>query len=408
MATLQRLARPGAYDVLALTSAIWFLAKFTRYAFPPLFETFQREYGVSPATLGLLFTLLMLVYAGMQFPSGAMADRLGSVRVVTGGVLVLAVGAFGLAVTQSFPVLVGAMLLVGLGTGVHKTVAVTLLARTYPDRLGRTLGTMDAIGGLGGVVAPGAVLLALSMTVGWPGLFLVIGAASVLLAVAFVRRAPSREAAGDDGDPSGEGSATVREYLAVLRVPRVAGFVLVIVAYSFAFNGLVAFLPLFLSAGKGLSAGTTGGLYAALFAVSLVQPLTGGLSDRFGRFALMVGTLGTASVALGALLLDVPLVVVALLVVLIGLGGHGFRPVREAHLMDVLPAGVGGGSLGVVRTVMMGVGAISPAVVGLLAEVSSYATAFLGLAAAFGTGAVIATALALADRRWPAPDRLRE
>jgi len=46
------LGRIREYDVLVLTSLIWFLGKFVRYAFPPLFEPLQASYGVSNAAVG--------------------------------------------------------------------------------------------------------------------------------------------------------------------------------------------------------------------------------------------------------------------------------------------------------------------------------------------------------------------
>ncbi|ERH11925.1 MAG: major Facilitator superfamily, partial [halophilic archaeon J07HB67] len=85
----------AGFDALVLVSLIWFLAKFLRYAFPPLFPTFQTEFAVSNGQLGAAFTAMMTVYAAMQFPSGALADRLGVVRVVVCGAGVAAVGALG-------------------------------------------------------------------------------------------------------------------------------------------------------------------------------------------------------------------------------------------------------------------------------------------------------------------------
>ncbi|MFC6754005.1 MFS transporter, partial [Halorubrum tibetense] len=92
------LRRLGEYDVLVLVSLIWFLGKFVRYAFPPLFETLQGAYGVSTATIGVAFTGFMTVYALMQFPSGAVADRVGPVRVIVAGAAVAGLGALAVAV----------------------------------------------------------------------------------------------------------------------------------------------------------------------------------------------------------------------------------------------------------------------------------------------------------------------
>lgn len=187
-------------------------------------------------------------------------------------------------------------------------------------------------------------------------------------------------------------------YLEILRRPRIAAFVLVVVTHSFAFNGLVAFLPLFLVSTKGLTTAPAGFLYATLFAVSLVQPVTGGLGDRFGRYPLMVATLGLAAVALAGLLIDGPILFLAPLIAVLGLGGHGFRPVRDTHLIVVLPTDAAGGSLGIVRTIMIGAGAVSPAIVGFIAELTTYFVAFLLLAGTLGLGAALVAGLAIVGR----------
>jgi len=74
--------------------------------------------------------------------------------------------------------------------------------------------------------------------------------------------------------------------------------VIVTIAFSFAYNGAVAFLPLYLSQAAGLSTATANLLYSALFAVTFVQLVSGDLSDRFGRFPVMVAALALAAAAL--------------------------------------------------------------------------------------------------------------
>jgi hypothetical protein len=52
------------------------------------------------------------------------------------------------------------VILIGLGTGVHRTVSIDQLSWRYPDRIGRLLGLFDTVGTLGGVAASLAVVLA--------------------------------------------------------------------------------------------------------------------------------------------------------------------------------------------------------------------------------------------------------
>ena len=396
------------YDVLVLTSLIWFLGKFLRYAFPPLFEPLQVSYGVSNAAVGAAFSGFMAVYALMQFPSGAVADRIGAVRVIAVGAGVAGVGALALLFDTPFAVLAGAMLVIGAGTGAHKTVAVRLLSRVYPVRTGRALGAHDTFGAFGGVAAPAAVVLFVSAPAAldallsrlpgadWRGLFVVTGVLALALAAAFILRVPSRLPTDADRGPERSGpEPSARDYLALFEDRRIAAFVLVTVAFSFAYNGTVAFLPLYLSQEGGLTTATASLLYSALFAVTFVQLVSGDLSDRLGRFPVMVAALGLAAAALIGVVAfaGAGAVVLGVLVVALGLGSHGFRPVRGAYLIEALPERLAGGGLGVVRTLLMGAGAVAPALVGSVADVAGFRPAFGLLAGSLALAALVAAGL---------------
>ena len=117
------------YRLVALVSLLWFMVQFLRFVFPPLFETFQSTYGVSNTQTGVLFTGLMLSYAAVQFPSGVLGDRFGLPTVIFAGAAVFTVAALLVAASPSFLVLAFAAMLIGFGTGPHKTVAIPLLSR---------------------------------------------------------------------------------------------------------------------------------------------------------------------------------------------------------------------------------------------------------------------------------------
>ncbi|MFW5918615.1 MAG: MFS transporter [Halanaeroarchaeum sp.] len=411
----------GRFDVLVLSALVWFLGKFVRYAFPPLFGTLGDGYGVSRTLLGTAFTGFMLIYALLQFPSGLLADRYGAVRVIVGGSLLTAVGALATLVDAPFVVLAGAMLAMGAGTGTYKTVAVRLLARTYPSQTGRVLGVFDTFGTFGGVAAPAAIVLVASRPVvfGAPWRLVFLGAAigSVLLAIAFALRVSDRDSTtshddstastpADNSDAGHEGTGTadavdVRTYIGMFRRPTFTGFVLVTILFGFAYNGTVAFLPLYLTSETTLSSVTANLLFSALFVVSVVQLLTGEASDRVGTPPILVLTLAAATAGLLAILAvsdtGGPLLLGAAVLTL-GIGAHGFRPVRGAYLMDIVPDAVAGGSFGIVRTLLMGAGAIAPAIVGYLSETAGFRPAFSLLAGSLLGATGLMVVLWIADR----------
>jgi MFS family permease len=408
-----RVSALAEYDALVLTAAVWFLAKLLRYAFPALFPTFRGEFGVSTAVLGTAFAVTMGVYSIMQFPSGVLADRVGSGTVIAGGAVVVSLAGAVLWVDGPFLAVIVGMVLVGAGTGVHKTVSVDLLSRVYPDRTGRTLGVFDTVGALGGAAAPPLVVLALARA-DWHLFFVVGGAMALVLAVGVVRRVVGRVALSgrltrSDGGPSGETDRPndgkkgggLRNYLVLFGDRRFTAFVGVTLCFGFAYNGFVAFLPLFLT-DRGVPDATVSVLFSALFVVSLVQLVTGDLADRVGALSLSAGLLALATVSMAALVTVVAVAPAALgaVVVGVGLGSHGFRPVRGVYLSSVVPEDVAGGGIGMVRTLLMGTSAVSPAVVGVVAEGVGFDPAFSLLAAAMavGTGlAVLAIVLEQTD-----------
>lgn len=389
--------RSTGIEPLVLVGGLWLTAKLARYSFPALFPTLELSLSVSSSQLGVAYTAMLLVYSLVQFPSGALADALDDVRVIAVGAATAAAGAVGFLLPTSYPLLVAGMLLVGLGTGVHKTVSVGLLARLYPSRTGRALGVFDTLGTVGGIVAPPAVVFALA-SVGWQALLAGVGVVAMFLTLGLLTRVPRAIAGTRPTATDLRDRLAIRPYLDPFRDHQFLLFVGVTLCFSFAYNGVVAFLPSYLIE-RGLSEATAALLFSGLFAVSVVQVVTGGLADRLGQLPLVVGVLALATGSLVGLVAAAGTVLpLAVATIGLGIGSHGFRPVRAAYLSAAIPDDIAGGGLGLVRTLLMGVGAVAPATVGLVADVASFRVAFVVLAVAMGLAAVFALLAALGRR----------
>lgn len=372
------------YDLVILVSLLWFMIQFLRFAFPPLFETFQGIYGVTNTQTGILFTALMLAYAFVQFPAGVLGDRMGRPVVILGGAVVFSGAALLAAFSPTFLVMTIAAVIIGLATGPHKAVSIPLLSSQYPDRTGRALGAMDTIGQFGGMTAPLIVVAFLSIAL-WQGVFIFGGALSLAFSLLFylrirgdeslqVREAPTKT----DGEDDGSGAS----YVSVFTDPDLLVFMFVTMLFTFAWNGLSSFFPLFLATEKGISSGNVGAFYSLLFAASISQTVTGDLSDRVGRLRVGVMLFGAMFVGVVSLLFVGSLYALAAITILIGVGFHGFRPVRDSYLMDVIPDDISGGTFGVVRTGMTTVGAFAPAIIGYLSDTAGFGIAFTVIGAA--------------------------
>ncbi len=383
------------YRLVVSVSLLWFMVQFLRYVFPPLFGTFQSVYGVSNTQTGILFTLLMLAYAVVQFPSGVLGDRVGLPTVIFAGAIVFTGAALLAATSPSFLVLVLAAVLIGLGTGPHKTVAIPLLARRYADHPGRVLGVMDTVGQFGGMVAP-LVVVALAGVFIWQSVFLLGAAVSGVLALSFywVVRSDSTVGAIDlSVERTTETEGDGRSYRSVFSERPFLVFVAVTICFTFSWNGVASFLPLYLTAEKGVSTGVSGVLYSLLFAMTVSQTITGEIGDRAGKLTVAAALFGTMAVGLVLLLFGGSIATLVIGTVVVGIGFHGFRPVRDAYLMDIIPDGVGGGTLGGVRTLMTGVGALSPAMVGVLSDTTGFVPAFGVIGAVVVLGGLLTLSL---------------
>jgi MFS family permease len=378
------------FDLVFLIAGIWFMVQFLRYVFPPLFGTFQDLYGVSNTQTGALFTLLMLGYSAMQFPAGWLSDRLDEVTVIVAGVGAFTAAAVFTAFAPTFVLLTVAAVGIGVGTGVHKTVAIPYLSKTYPERTGLALGVMDTIGQFGGMAAPIVVVALIASALPWSSVFVIGAVVSAGIGAVFYRRARRHrvdtlnisDGRGDVQPESEKTRVSSKEYAAVFSNRKLLVFIVVTVLFTFAWNGLSAFFPLFLSNEKGLSAGMAGFAYSLLFAASMSQMVTGVASDRRGRLGISLLLFGLMAFGIVTLLVVESIVLLLLLTVVTGIGFHGFRPVRDSYLMELIPESLGGGALGIIRTAMTIIGALAPATIGFLTDQVGYIPAF-GLIAVF-------------------------
>ncbi len=389
------------FDALVFLALIWFMIQYLRFVFPPLFETLQLEYTISNTEVGFIYSVLLFGYASMQFPGGYLSDRFDEWSVITGGVVVFSIGLLLVFFSVPFWSLVIAAGLIGMGTGVHKIVAINLIHRLYSERTGLSIGVMDSVGIFGGVFAPLTVVLVLDLAINWRSIF--FGGFVVCAILAYGFYAVSKEYTEEPKLDEAKSSESEEQfsYIAIFKNYHFSAFVVVSTTFVFAWTGITAFFPLYLSTVGSFSGSVAGLLYGLLFTLSLTQALTGGLSDRYDRVTMALVLYVLMSLSILAFVLSSGLVAVILSTTLLGLAFHGFRPIREAYLIEIIPSEVGGGVLGLVRTVMTIIGAVSPIAMGAAADAFGlvYAFAILSGVTTFGV-IVIITMLFV-----PMPDR---
>ena len=113
--------------------------RFGYYTMLAVFALFLRaNYGLSPAMAGTIYSsFLMLVYF-LPLIGGIMADKFGFGRMVTTGIIIMFAGYLLLSVplggdTLALVVMLAALLLIGLGTGLFKGNLQVMVGDLYND-----------------------------------------------------------------------------------------------------------------------------------------------------------------------------------------------------------------------------------------------------------------------------------
>jgi MFS family permease len=166
--------------VVLLLAAVLLINYIDRGALATAGPLIRRDLNLTNGQYGLLFSAFFWVYAIIQIPVGALAERFGAHRVLTAGLVIWATATAFTGITSSFSMLIALRMMLGLGESVGFPTVSKLLAAVVPVK---GLGTANGIVAFGYLIGPGVgVLLAglLIDYVGWRGTFLVFGACSLL------------------------------------------------------------------------------------------------------------------------------------------------------------------------------------------------------------------------------------
>jgi DHA2 family methylenomycin A resistance protein-like MFS transporter len=391
-----------------------------------------------------------LMFAALLLTAGALSDRVGARRAFAAGLSVFVVASAACGLAPTLAALVVARFVQGAAAAVLMPSSMALIGQAYADPTRRARAV--AVWAMGGAVASssGPVLGGLLSLVTWRLIFAInvpVGAVALVL-LAWTKRSPQRKVpfdwvgqatavlamggltygaieAGADGFT---GPQVVTAF--AVAVVALAGFlaaqahgahpmvpldlfrsraVSVAVAVGFAFvvgyYGLPFVMSLYLQQLRGLSSLVTGVAFLPMMLVgALLTPFSARLAERLGARLLITG--GLVLMTAGLVILAVvpaatPSWTLAVLMVLVGLGGPLVIPPMTAVLLNGVPGHRAGTASGVFNTSRQVGGALAVAVFGAL--LANQATFLQGLRTSLLLAAGVALAAAGAGRLLHSP-----
>jgi predicted MFS family arabinose efflux permease len=370
--------------VISLVGFVHGTSHFFHFMIPPLFPWLMREFGLSFTQVGAAMTVFFVVSGVGQALAGFVVDRIGALRVLHGGVALLALSGLALAVAQSYAMVLAAAGLAGMGNCVFHPADFTLLNRRVSmSRLGHAFSVHGLSGSLGWAAGP-IFMIAIATPLGWRAA--AVGASLVgfaALAFLFMNRRVLEDVAVAAIEPSRKKGGTVA-FLGVGVVWMCFAFFLVAVM---AFGALQNFAPPILERTYGVTlAFATTGLTAYLLASAAGTAMGGFFAtkgehqDRLVALALACAAMCAVSLASGAL----PPWSIVLMMGAMGFGVGFTGPSRDILVRRAATSTFGARAYGrVYGFVYSGIDvgfALAPLVFGPLMDAGRYSAVLWGVA----------------------------
>lgn len=230
----------GVILLVGTLAAIYLVSQFLRNSVGVIAPDLAAEIGLNAGEIGLLSSAFFLSFAAAQIPLGMAIDRYGPKRCMLVCAGVACAGALQFAIATTPAGLIGARILMGLGSSCYLMAPLALYARRFPpERFTVLAGIQIAIGTVGTLLVTAPLAWA-SATIGWRATFLAV--AGVMVACAALVAIVVREE-GDAVHP-GEGESARESLRGVLEVARMRAFVPLFLMHVVSYSSYVLIVGL--------------------------------------------------------------------------------------------------------------------------------------------------------------------
>lgn len=330
-----------------------------------LLPLWQVEFALGYAEVGLMRALYVGALAGFQVPAGMLAERFGGTLVLGLGTALAGVGYLIAGASVGFSMLVGALILGGLGSGVQHPIGAHLMSQAFTGVRSRgALAAYNFSGDLGKMAFPAATA-GLLILMPWRSATMIIGIVGLIAAAAIlaVRGLPGRggnaaeaaKSAADEPPASGRGFPLLLSIAMIDSATRM---------------GFLTFLP-FLLKMKGADLPTIG--------IALTLIFTGGATGKLAcgwlgtRLGVVRATWLTEGMTAAGILVLLPLPLYAGLIVLplIGVALNGTSSIIYGTVPELVPPERRQRAFSIFYTGGVGAGALAPVLYGLMSDLFS-------------------------------------
>jgi MFS transporter, FSR family, fosmidomycin resistance protein len=349
------------------------------------------QFALDCAAVGLLRALYVGAMAGFQMPAALIAERFGGPLILGLGTALAGIGYLVAGASVGFSMLVGALIIGGLGSGVQHPISANLVSQAFSGARSRgALAGYNFSGDLGKMAFPAATAWLLTLmpwraataTIGMVGL----AAAAVILCLRGIAAGlPAAAAKSATTTDNADAAASGRGFPLLLSIAMID---------SATHMGFLTFLPFLLKL-KGADLPAIGLALTLIFTGGAAGKLAcGWLGSRLGVVRATWVTEGLTAAGILAVL-PLPLFAALAVLPLIGIALNRTSSVLYGTVPELVAPERRQRAFSIFYTGGVGAGALSPVLYGLLGDLASVPAMMMLVAA------VVLVTLPLAWRLGP-------
>jgi MFS family permease len=354
-------------------SLAWFLVLGGRYSISNLFPTIVSELDFSWTDAGIALTVMYMIYAIVQFPSGIISDIKGRKITIIVAMLIFSFAYLIVGLSSHYVLFVIALILLGLGSGGYPAVGISMLTDVFKEKRGKALGIRDSAGSLAYIIPIVAAFIA---GMYYWRLFFYMWAGICFLSVLLFYILTSESTTLPK-------KASVRERvidgMSILRQKNIQLMFAVNLLIAITWISYMSFFPSLLIVEKGFTE-IQAALGLAILGIGgfIFKPIIGSLSDRYNKKIIII--ILSMTTAVGTLVIvNIESLILILLISFIPSLATAIFPVITSYLMDQWPEKGRAGKIGFYRSSLILLASPSTAVIGYLKDVYNFKIPFLGI-----------------------------
>lgn len=246
MNAVDQIKPASMWFALAVLFAINALNFFDRLVIGAVGEPIRKEFGLGDASLGLLSTAFVVVYAIVGIPFGRLADRFSRVRILSAGVFAWSLFTLATGLARAYWQIFVFRIGVGVGEASCAPAATSLISDMFPAEMRARAMSIFMLGLPVGIALSFLISGTVAQEYGWRAAFIVAGVPGILLSVValFIYEPRSKQ-------PSAV-PAKKAPYREILSVPTMRWLILSGALHNFCMYALSTFMTPYLMRFHGL------------------------------------------------------------------------------------------------------------------------------------------------------------